>query len=103
GEDSVTLHVLAAGAPAVSPSSVSIGTDSTVHLSVAVDAPIVWRSADSTIAKVDSTGKVTGRRSGTTTITATTPIGTVGSSQVAVSTMSVPPPPPADTTTPPPP
>lgn len=44
----------------------------TVFPKEATDKTIIWTSSDTTIAKVDSTGLVTGRHAGTVTITATT-------------------------------
>ena len=44
----------------------------TVTPSDAADKSVTWSSSDSSIAKVDSTGKVTAQKAGTVTITATT-------------------------------
>src|SRR6185369_1392112 len=61
----------------VSPASVTLNVAGSVVLAASVDADagvtvrtVTWSSSDATVATVDGTGKVTGVKAGTVTITA---------------------------------
>lgn len=56
--------------------SIAVGDDETLEATVtpanATVKTVTWSSSDSTVASVDSTGKVTGEAAGSATITVTT-------------------------------
>ena len=80
GRDSVTVHEARVGAVFTDPANLTVPLSQSAQLTALVDdengtrltgRAVQWSSADSTIASVDSAGRVTGRREGFVLITAT--------------------------------
>lgn len=74
----------------VSPESVKVNKGKTANLEAtisphnAADKTVTWKSGDKSIATVDSTGKVTGKKVGKTKVTATTKNGKKATASVTV-------------------